>query len=84
MVITVPIRQAQLRPECADRYPTLPARIWTSATCLAELVATYQGPRHGKPNKDRTLSEGDFEFRGGLPRLSAGLFACTRIDEPAC
>jgi hypothetical protein len=86
MGITATVRQAKLRPECAERYPTLPARMWTSATCLAELVASYRGARPerpGKLDKERTLSEADFDFRGGLPRWSRGLFARTRIDEPA-
>jgi hypothetical protein len=73
MGITTTVRQAKLRPECAERYPTLPARMWTSATCLAELVASYQGmrprpKRRGEPDEERTLSETDFEFRGGFAR----------------
>ena len=71
MGITTTVRQAKLRPECAERYPTLPARMWTSATCLADLVASYRGARlerRGKPDEERTLSEADFEFRGGFPR----------------
>jgi hypothetical protein len=60
--------------------------MWTSATCLAELVASYRGARPEWPCKtdqDRPLSEADFEFRGGFPRSSGGLCARTRIDEPA-
>ena len=63
-------RQAKLKPECAERYPTIPARIWTSAASLAQLVATYRRarpPRPGRSEKERTLSEADFEFRGGWP-----------------
>jgi hypothetical protein len=81
--IMATVRQAKLRPERAYRHPTLPARMWTSATCLAELVASYRGEQSGRPDKERTLSEADFEFRGGFPRLVDGLFAHTRIDEPA-
>ena len=71
MAIATTVRQAKLRPECAQRYPTLPARMWTSATCLADLVASYRGARperRGEPDEERTLSEADFEFRGGFPR----------------
>jgi hypothetical protein len=71
MAITTTVRQAKLRPECAERYPTLPARMWTSATCLADLVASHRGARperRGQPDEERTLSEADFEFRGGFPR----------------
>ena len=83
MGITARVRQAKLRPERAGRYPTLPARMWTSATWLAELVASDRGARTGEPDNERTLSETDFEFRGGVSRCSGGLFAHTRADEPA-
>jgi hypothetical protein len=83
MGITTGVRQAKLRPERAERFPTLPARMWTSATCLAELVASYRGARPRETDHERTLSEADFEFRGGVSRSSDGLFAHTRMDEPA-
>jgi hypothetical protein len=83
MGITTRVRQAKLRPECAERYPTLPARLWTSATCLAELVSSYRAAQPGEPDKERALSQTDFEFRGGVSRSSGELFAHTRIDEPA-
>ena len=82
MSLTTRVRQAKLKPECAERYPTLPARMWTSATCLAELVSSYRAAQPGEPDKERTLSETDFEFRGGVSRCSGGLFAHTRADEP--
>ncbi len=66
MSITATVRQARLRPEGAGRYPTLPVRMWTSATWLAELVASYRAARSdrpGEPDRERTLSEADFEFR---------------------
>jgi hypothetical protein len=66
MSSTATVRQARLRPECAERYPTLPVHMWTSATCLAELVASSRAARSdrpGKPDMERTLSEADFEFR---------------------
>jgi hypothetical protein len=84
MGITATVRQAKLRPECAERYPTLPARMWTSATCLSELVASSgraRPHRLGKTEMGRTLSEADFEFRGGFPRRLGGLFARTRTGE---
>jgi hypothetical protein len=83
MSMTSTVRQAKLRPECAERYPTLPARMWTSATCLAELVSSYREARPWEPDQERTLSQTDFEFRGGVSRASGGLFAHTRLDEPA-
>jgi hypothetical protein len=82
------VRQARLRPEWADRYPTLPARMWTSAARLAELVACYRRARPQPPGvieKGRTLPEAEFEFRGGSFRGSWGrLMAHTRTGELAC
>jgi hypothetical protein len=78
MMVTV--RQAKLRPESAERYPTLPAGMWTSATCLAELVA-FGRAQSETPERDRTLTEADFEFRGGIPRSWDGLFSRTRTGE---
>jgi len=78
-------RQAKLRPECADRYPTLPARIWTSASRLAELVASCRRapPWPAKTKMERTLPEADFEFQGGSHRWLGGLILRTRSGELA-
>jgi hypothetical protein len=65
--LTTAVRQAKLKPESADLYPTLPARMWTPAACLTELVASYrraQPQEPGKAETGRTLPETDFEFRG--------------------
>ena len=86
MGITATVRQGRLRPEGAERYPTLPVGMWTSATCLAGLVAPSPGARPEGPEdpaQDRTLSVADFQFRGGCPSWSRGLFARTRITEVA-
>jgi hypothetical protein len=42
--------------------------MWTSATHLAELVASYRRAAHRpeQTRKGRTLPEADFEFRGGF------------------
>lgn len=69
MGATGTVRQAKLRPECAGRHPTLPAGMWTSAACVAELEASRTGPHAGyleRPDKERILSDADFEFRGGF------------------
>lgn len=81
MGIAATVRQAKLKPECAERYPTLPARMWTPATCVAELVAPCRAARPGKTPKGRTLPETDFEFKGGFPRRLGGWFARTRTGE---
>jgi hypothetical protein len=81
MGIPTAVRQAKLRPECAQRYPMLPARMWTSATSLTELVASYRRNGAGKTEYGRILPETDFEFRGGSPRRLGGWFAHTRTGE---
>lgn len=85
MGVAATVRQAKLRPEYADHYPTLPACMWTSAARLAELVACYRraAQRPEKTKKGRTLPEAEFEFRGGSPRWFGGLIARTRTGEPA-
>ena len=58
------IRQAALRQEAADLYPYLPARMWTSADRLAELVARYRGIyREASDRAHRVLSGAHFVFR---------------------
>jgi hypothetical protein len=64
---TATVRQARLKPESADRYPTLPARMWASATWIAALVASYRGGQPELPEDERVLPEDDFEFRGSSP-----------------
>ena len=86
MDTTTTVRQARLRPEGADRFPTFPVRVWTSATCLAELVASTPGARPERPGnraQERFLSVADFQFRGGSPGWSRGPFARTRVGELA-
>lgn len=70
MEIRTAVREAKLKPECADRYPTLPVGMWTSATGLAVLVALSPrepAERASPSERDRPLSAADFEFRGGSP-----------------
>jgi hypothetical protein len=59
-----PLLEAALKPSAAQSYPYLPARMWTSARRLAELVARYRGiPAEAVDRIDRVLSEQDFMFR---------------------
>lgn len=84
MSITAAVRQAKLKPASAGRYPTLPARMWTSAAWLAELVvADRQGgqQRPGNAEQDRSLPESDFEFRGGSLHWLGASTTHTRIGE---
>ena len=63
-----PVRLAALKPAAAESYPFLPARMWTAADRLAELVAKYRGiPTEAVSRLNRVLSDQDFMFRGGGP-----------------
>lgn len=61
-----PIREVALRPEAAGAYPFLPARMWTAADRVAQIVASYRGIAGGVVDRfHRVLSDRDFVFRGG-------------------
>jgi hypothetical protein len=63
-----PIIEAALKPSAAQSYPYLPARMWTTARRLAELVAKYHGiPVEAVDRIDKVLSDRDFMFRRGGP-----------------
>ena len=72
-----------LKAEHADRYPSIPVSMWTSAVRMAHLVASR--PRGvssvGDPGGHRRLPNADFEFRGGAPGRVSGV-AWTRAGEP--
>jgi hypothetical protein len=64
--MTQPIREAALRPAAAASYPFLPARMWTAADHLAELVASHRGiVAKASDRRNRVLSDAHFVFRGG-------------------
>jgi hypothetical protein len=64
------ILEAALKPSAAENYPYLPARMWTPARRLAELVATHRGIPPGRLDRiDRVLWDRDFMFRSGLARV---------------
>ena len=74
------VREARLKTESADRYPTLPVRMWTDAESLAEIVAAWR--RKGwfaRFRIDRPLHETDFEFRGGPGATAESLQAARRL-----
>ena len=61
-----PVLEAALKPSAAQSSLYLPARMWTTARRLAELVAKYRGiPAAAVDRIDRVLSEQDFMFRRG-------------------
>ena len=74
-------RQARLRTECADHFPTLPVHRWTSAASLSNLVASSASSDADDTVGERTLLDRDFEFRGGRRRWFAGWLAHTRVGE---
>jgi hypothetical protein len=61
-------REARLRPEYADRYPGIEARVWEPAAVLCDRVLAG-GLLRGSPMgwRDRVLRAEHFEFRGGGP-----------------
>ena len=67
-----PVLEAALKPSAAKSYPYLPARMWTKARRLAELVAKDRGiPAEAVDRIDRVLSDQDFIFRYALPGMRA-------------
>lgn len=72
------MREARLRPEFADLYPTLTPGQWEPAARIAEVVlARFLLMQISEaPLQDRVLDERHFEFRGetpdGAPRMAPG------------
>lgn len=81
------MREARLRPEFAELYPTLTPGQWEPAARVAEAVlARLLLLEIGEaPLQDRILNEEHFEFRGetpdGTPHGSAGSRAADRPAE---
>jgi hypothetical protein len=63
------MREARLRPEYADLYPTLTAGQWEPAARVAEAVLArlLLLEISDAPLQDRVLREEHFEFRGESP-----------------
>jgi hypothetical protein len=75
-------REARLRPEFADAYPTIPAGRWVSASEIGARLLRYMAKGGIVPEGNGRLLRSDhFEFRGGMPRGSATLR--TRLEDPA-
>jgi hypothetical protein len=57
-------REAALRPAAANLYPYLPARMWTAAGRIADLVTRYRGIWAWTTDRaHRVLCEAHFMFR---------------------
>lgn len=75
------VREAMLRPEFREWYPSLQPDWWYPAHALAELVLEQR--RSGEPRwelESRVPSDRHFLFRGGRPRNE--LAARTRRSDP--
>jgi hypothetical protein len=81
------MREARLRPEFADLYPTLTPGQWEPAARVAEAVLArlLLLEISEAPLQDRVLDENHFEFRGetpdGAPRSSSSSRAADRAME---
>jgi [ribosomal protein S18]-alanine N-acetyltransferase len=81
------MREARLRPEFADLYPTLTPGQWEPAARVAEVVLArlLLLEISEAPLRDRVLNEEHFEFRGetpdGTPRSSTGSRVADKEDR---
>jgi len=76
-------REARLRPEWAELYPTILPDSWHLAAALLPLVLRYQLlSEAGRSDARRILDDTHFEFRGGRPRDSGWTGMLTRVEDP--
>jgi hypothetical protein len=81
------MREARLRPQFADLYPSLTPGQWEPAARVAEAVLArlLLMELTEAPVQDRVLNEEHFEFRGetpdGAPRGSAGAHTVERAED---
>jgi hypothetical protein len=81
------MREARLRPEFADLYPTLTPGQWEPAARVAEAVLArlLLLQISEAPLQERLLDEKHFEFRGetpdGSPRRSSGSRMADQVGE---
>jgi hypothetical protein len=69
--VNTTIREARLRPEYADLYPTLQPGVWTPASDLGRQLLLWHLTAGRAPEGERLMSEEHFEFRGGVQRDGA-------------
>jgi hypothetical protein len=65
------IREARLRPEFAEHYPSLQAGVWMPASDLGRQLLLWHLASGRPPEGERLMSEEHFEFRGGARRDGA-------------
>ena len=61
------IREARLRPEYADLYPTVEPGVWLPATTVGQKLLLWHLAKAMTPKGERLLTDEHFEFRGGPP-----------------
>ena len=62
------MREARLRPEYADLYPGVQPDVWLPATVVGQQLLLWHLASAAVPQGERLLTDGHFEFRGGLVR----------------
>ncbi|MEO8091033.1 MAG: hypothetical protein ABI703_12110 [Gemmatimonadales bacterium] len=79
------MREARLRPEFADLYPTLTAGQWEPAARVAEAVLArlLLLEISDAPLQERVLREEHFEFRGESPGGAPRTPGTTRTADKA-
>ena len=79
------MREARLRPEFADLYPTLTPGQWEPAARVAEVVLArfLLLEISDTPLRDRILDEEHFEFRGETPDGAPRKPASSRLTDKA-
>jgi hypothetical protein len=79
------MREARLRPEYADLYPTLTPGQWEPAARVAEAVLArlLLLEISDAPLQDRVLGEEHFEFRGDAPDGPRAPDNARSADPPA-
>lgn len=76
------IREARLRSEWADLYPSIAADVWHVAAQLVPVVLRYRlHDRQSWEFAERILLEEHFEFRGGKPRDATWGGILSRVED---
>lgn len=77
------MREARLRPEFANLYPTLIPGQWEPAARIAEVVLArlLLLEISEAPIQDRVLNEEHFEFRGDVPERSRRGSSDSRTED---
>jgi hypothetical protein len=74
------IREARLRPEFAELYPSVEPDAWLPATVIGQRLLLWHLTRSELPEGERLMDERHFEFRGGEQR-DGGSAVRTRRGE---